>query len=69
MTVPSKFTSGKRHYSLRENNNTRFVIMGVFLLTVRTVLMAIIGFMPTQGAGAIGSLDYTPQERKVLAKK
>lgn len=31
--------------------------------------MAIIGFMPTQGAGAIGSLDYTPQERKVLAKK
>ena len=43
--------------------------MGVFLLTVRTVLMAIIGFMPTQGAGAIGSLDYTPQERKLLAKK
>ena len=69
VTVPSKFTSAKRHYSLRENNNTRFVIMGVFLLTVRTVLMAIIGFMPTQGAGAIGSLDYTPQERKVLAKK
>ena len=39
------------------------------LLSVRTVLMAIIGFMPTQGAGAIGSLDYTPQERKLLAKK
>lgn len=37
--------------------------------SIRTVLMAIIGFMPTQGAGAIGSLDYTPQERKVLAKK
>jgi len=37
--------------------------------SIRTVLMALIGFMPTQGAGAIGSLDYTPQERKVLAKK
>ena len=66
--MPSKFTAAKRH-SLREGNNTKFVVMGVFLLTVRTVLMAIIGFMPTQGAGAIGSLDYTPQERKVLAKK
>lgn len=31
--------------------------------------MALIGFMPTPGAGAIGSLDYTPQERKVLAKR
>lgn len=37
--------------------------------SIRTVLMALIGFMPTPGAGAIGSLDYTPQERKVLAKK
>nr|KAG5706814.1 hypothetical protein BaRGS_004149 [Batillaria attramentaria] len=25
--------------------------------------------MPTHGGGAIGSLDYTPEERKVLAKK
>ncbi|KAJ7363415.1 Ubiquitin-conjugating enzyme E2 J1 [Desmophyllum pertusum] len=37
--------------------------------SIRTVLMALIGFMPTQGAGAIGSLDYTTQERKVLAKR
>lgn len=37
--------------------------------SIRTVLMALIGFMPTPGAGAIGSLDYTTQERKVLAKK
>ena len=36
---------------------------------VRTALLAIIGFMPTHGNGAIGSLDYTPEERKVLAKK
>ena len=25
--------------------------------------------MPTMGEGAIGSLDYTPEERKLLAKK
>ncbi|XP_050392969.2 ubiquitin-conjugating enzyme E2 J1 isoform X1 [Patella vulgata] len=37
--------------------------------SIRTALLAIIGFMPTHGAGAIGSLDYTPEERKVLAKK
>ncbi|XP_041352278.1 ubiquitin-conjugating enzyme E2 J1-like [Gigantopelta aegis] len=37
--------------------------------SIRTALLAIIGFMPTHGGGAIGSLDYTPEERKVLAKK
>lgn len=36
---------------------------------VRTALLAIIGFMPTHGNGAIGSLDYTADERKALAKK
>jgi len=36
---------------------------------VRTALLAIIGFMPTHGNGAIGSLDYTPDERKLLARK
>ncbi|KAG7257575.1 hypothetical protein CRUP_022841 [Coryphaenoides rupestris] len=36
---------------------------------VRTALIAIIGFMPTKGEGAIGSLDYTPEERRALAKK
>ncbi|CAG13858.1 unnamed protein product, partial [Tetraodon nigroviridis] len=35
----------------------------------RTALIAIIGFMPTKGEGAIGSLDYTPEERKALAKR
>jgi len=39
------------------------------LLTVRTALLAIIGFMPSEGGGAIGSLDYTPEERKLLAKR
>lgn len=37
--------------------------------SLRTALLAIIGFMPTHGAGALGSLDYTPEERKVLAKR
>jgi len=36
---------------------------------VRTALLAIIGFMPTHGNGAVGSLDYTPEERKLLARK
>lgn len=37
--------------------------------SIRTALLALIAFMPTAAAGTIGSLDYTPDERKVLAKK
>lgn len=37
--------------------------------SIRTALLAIIGFMPTPGQGTIASLDYTPDERKKLAKK
>lgn len=37
--------------------------------SIRTALLAIIGFMPTPGHGTIGSLDYTPQERRQLAQK
>jgi ubiquitin-conjugating enzyme E2 J1 len=37
--------------------------------SIRTALLAIIGFMPTEGLGAIGSLDYPSEERKSLAKK
>lgn len=37
--------------------------------SIRTALLALIGFMPTMGEGAIGSLDYSSEERKVLAKK
>ena len=37
--------------------------------SIRTALLALIGFMPTLGEGAIGSLDYTAEERKSLAKK
>ncbi|GIY48963.1 ubiquitin-conjugating enzyme E2 J1 [Caerostris darwini] len=37
--------------------------------SIRTAILAIIGFLPTHGNGAIGSLDYTPEERKQLALK
>ena len=36
---------------------------------IRSALTALIGFMPTPGDGAIGSLDYTEQERVIIAKK
>lgn len=39
------------------------------MFTVRTALLAIIGFMPTHGRGAIGSLEYPKEQRKKLAKK
>jgi len=37
--------------------------------SIRTVLVALISFMPTKGDGAIGALDYKPEERKILAQK
>jgi len=37
--------------------------------SIRTALLAIIGFMPTPGQGTIGSLDYTADERKALARR
>lgn len=37
--------------------------------SIRTVLLALIGFMPTPGGGAIGALDHTPEERKTLARR
>lgn len=46
----------------------RLLILSV-LFVVRTALLAIIGFMPTHGAGAIGSLDYPTEERKKLVKR
>ncbi|CEP07567.1 hypothetical protein [Parasitella parasitica] len=36
---------------------------------IRTVLLAVIGFFPTEAKGAIGGLDYTKEERRQLAKK
>ncbi|CAG9565615.1 unnamed protein product [Danaus chrysippus] len=37
--------------------------------SIRTALLALIAFMPTPAEGTIGSLDYSPAERKLLAKK
>ncbi|KAJ8954090.1 hypothetical protein NQ318_004395 [Aromia moschata] len=37
--------------------------------SIRTALLALIAFMPTPAAGTIGSLEYTAEERQVLAKK
>ncbi|XGW08138.1 hypothetical protein V3C99_010892 [Haemonchus contortus] len=37
--------------------------------SIRTALLALIGFMPTAGAGALGSLEYPVAERRKLAKK
>lgn len=42
----------------------------MFILpSVRTVLLAMIGFMPTEGVGAIGSLEVPAEERKRLARR
>lgn len=37
--------------------------------SIRTALLALIAFMPTTSTGAIGSLEYTAEERQLLAKK
>ncbi|RWS10050.1 ubiquitin-conjugating enzyme E2 J1-like protein [Dinothrombium tinctorium] len=37
--------------------------------SIRTALLAIIGFMPTESLGAIGSLNYSAEERRALALK
>lgn len=39
------------------------------VLAVRTALTALIAFMPTNPNGALGSLDYKKEERRVLAVK
>lgn len=39
------------------------------LLAVRTALVALIAFMPTNPNGALGSLDYKKEERHALAIK
>ena len=36
---------------------------------VRTMLEAIISFLPSEGAGAIGALDWSRDERQALARE
>lgn len=43
------------------------VYVFVVVMLVRTVLLALIGFMPTEGVGAIGSIDSPAEERRRLA--
>lgn len=45
---------------------TLIISMG---LKVRTALVALIAFMPTKANGALGSLEYTKEERCALAIK
>lgn len=44
-------------------------IFVLFCFAVRTALVALIAFMPTNPDGALGSLDYTKEERHALAIK
>ncbi|XP_022711406.1 ubiquitin-conjugating enzyme E2 J1-like isoform X3 [Varroa jacobsoni] len=37
--------------------------------SLRTAMLALIGFMPTEGQGAIGSLECSAEERKKLARR
>ena len=37
--------------------------------SVRTALVALIPFMTTDGGGAIGALDWSPEERRALAAR
>lgn len=43
--------------------------MCALLPLVRLILEALISFMPTKGEGAIGALDFSPDERRRLAKQ
>lgn len=36
---------------------------------IRTVILALMGFFPTEARGAIGGLDYTKEERRAFAKQ
>ncbi|RUP48305.1 UBC-like protein [Jimgerdemannia flammicorona] len=36
---------------------------------IRTVMVGIMGFFPTKANGAIGGIDYSEEERKILAKR
>ena len=45
------------------------VTSAIHLFSVRTVLLAIIGFMPTKGAGAVASMDCSPEDRMKMARR
>lgn len=47
----------------------KFLISRLVIFAVRTILEALISFLPTEGNGAIGALDWTPEERQRLARE
>ena len=67
---PSKFHSTKfltTCTSLMYTIYFSFILSLFLLLLVRTMLLALVGFMPTDGKGTIGSLDCTPEARRQMA--
>jgi hypothetical protein len=53
-------------YESSDEVMTAILIVGYPL--VRTVMLGIMGFFPTKAEGAIGGIDYQPDERKKLAR-
>jgi hypothetical protein len=45
------------------------LLICIYIYIVRTMLEAIISFLPSEGGGAIGSLEYSKAERQRLAKE
>ncbi|KAL0368174.1 UNVERIFIED_CONTAM: Ubiquitin-conjugating enzyme E2 32 [Sesamum calycinum] len=67
----SEFEGGIYHGRIQLPAEYPFKPPSFMLLTpnVRTALVALIAFMPTSPNGALGSLDYTKEERRALAVK
>lgn len=56
-------------FKIAHSGNGSHLANVVLLLAVRTALVALIAFMPTNPNGALGSLDYKKEERRTLAIK
>jgi hypothetical protein len=65
-------------FNIRSSLNTHNVILFYHTIAVintciidivRTMLEAIISFFPSEGAGAIGALEWTREERQRLARE
>lgn len=69
--LPITRKAGNRHGEVNGLSMPIFftpsIISGIVCKLVRTMLEAIISFLPSEGAGAIGALDWTAEERKKLA--
>lgn len=54
-------------FTMKKQKKMVLSLLCLGCLVVRTMLEALISFLPTEGEGAIGALDWTPEERKKLA--